>query len=333
MSDEFLHGLREEPSAEFQARLARRLGEIEAEERARAERPLARLRPAFAAGFAIAALAVAFTLPPVRAAAREFLDLFRVQRVAAIPVDAERLARLSEQGGVDLKALVGSQVEVIDPALAPEPVASAEQAAAIAGVAVRQPAQLPRGAALAGVAVGRPGAFRVRFDVGKIRSLADAMGAEDAQVPEAWQGAVLEVHAPPVVALRYARNESEFVLLQSRGPEVALPEGIDLQQLGALGLQLAGMSAAEARSFAARIDWRSTLLLPIPAQGGSFREVEVRDRKGVLVTFREPSQKADGSTRPGRWRSMLLWADEDRVYALAGPGHGVEILEMAESLG
>jgi hypothetical protein len=30
---------------------------------------------------------------------------------------------------------------------------------------------------------------------------------------------------------------------------------------------------------------------------------------------------------------VLLWADEDRVYAAAGPGHGLEVLEMAESIG
>ena len=114
MSDDFLHGLREEPRAEFASRLARRLDAVAAE-----ERPLARLRPAFATGSAIALLALSLTLPPVRAAAREFLDLFRVQRVAAVPVDVERLARLSEQG-VDMKALVGSQVEMIEPPVAPE---------------------------------------------------------------------------------------------------------------------------------------------------------------------------------------------------------------------
>ena len=332
MSDDFLHGLREEPRAEFKGRLARRLDAVAAEDRERVARPLARLHPAFATGSAIALLAAALTLPPVRAAAREFLDLFRVQRVAAVPVDVERLSRLSDQG-VDMKALVGSQVETIEPPVAPEPVEGAEAAGALAGVAVKLPAQLPKGAALAGVSVGRPGAFRVRFDVPKIRSLAAALGAEGAEVKDAWQGAVLEVHAPPVVTLRYTRGESDFLLMQSRGPEVALPDSIELEELGALGLQLAGMSAAEARSFASRIDWRSTLLLPIPAHGGSFREVEVQGRKGVLVTSREPSLKADGTTRPGRWRSVLLWADEDRVYALAGPGHGVEILEMAQSLG
>lgn len=332
MSDDFLHGLREEPRAEFATRLARRLDAIGAEAHERPAHPLVRLRLALATGSAIALLAAGLTLPAVRAAAREFLDLFRVQRVAAVPVDVERLSRLSDQG-VDLKAIVGSQVDTIEPPVAPESVAGPEAAAALAGVAVKLPAQLPKGAALAGVSVARPGAFRVRFDVSKLRSLAAALGAEGAEVKDAWQGAVLEVHAPPVVTLRYTRGESDFLLMQSRGPEVALPDPIELEELGALGLQLAGMSVAEARIFAERIDWRSTLLLPIPAQGGSFREVEVQGRRGVLVTSREPVRQADGTTRPGRWRSVLLWADEDRVYAIAGPGHGVEILEMAQSLG
>jgi hypothetical protein len=136
------------------------------------------------------------------------------------------------------------------------------------------------------------------------------------------------------VALRYDRGGSRFVLMQSPGPEVALPDGVDLAELGALGLQMAGMSAEEARLFAARIDWRTTLLVPIPAEGGSFREVDVRGRKGLLVSGRQAEKTAeDGTKRPGRWHSVLLWADEDRVYAAAGPGHGLEVLEMAESIG
>jgi len=330
MSDEFLSRFREEPRPEFRDALGERLRELDAERHAvrRGARPWRPL--AAAAGLALSA--AAFSLPAVRATAREFLDFFRVQRVAAVPVDTERLARL-EAPGVDLKELIGSQVEVIEPATAPEAVASADAAGAIAGIAVREPRALPKGAALGSVAVARPGAFRVRFDVARIRSLVDVMGVPDVTIPDAWQGAELEVHAPPVVGLSYTRGDGTFRLLQSRGPEVALPDGIELAELGAVGLQLAGMSASEARSFARNIDWRSTLLLPIPASGGSFREVEVGGRKGVLVTSREPHREADGTTRPGRWHSVLLWADEDRVYALAGPGHGVEVLEMAQSIG
>jgi len=34
----------------------------------------------------------------------------------------------------------------------------------------------------------------------------------------------------------------------------------------------------------------------------------------------------------GPRRSILLWSEGDRVFALAGRGEGVELLEMAESL-
>ena len=331
MSDDFLSHLREEPRPAYADGLKRRLDEIHAEAEGRVRRPW-RPRPAFAGALAVAAVAVAFTLPPVRAVAREFLDLFRVQRFAAVPVDPERLDRL-RTGGIDLKTFVGDQVEVLDPAQEPEIVESPELASSLAGVDVRLPAAPPRDTTLEEVAVVRPGAFRIRIDTAKLSELAAVLGVENARVPSSWDGATVEVHAPPGVALRYTRGESTFVLVQSRGPEVALPDGVDLAELGALGLQMAGMSAEEARLFAGRIDWRSTLLVPIPAEGGSFREVDVGGRKGLLVSGRPPERTAeDGTKRPRRWHSVLLWADDDRVYAAAGPGHGFEVLEMAQSI-
>jgi hypothetical protein len=332
VSDDFLSRFREEPRPEFAEGLERRLAEIDvAETERRSRRPWV-LRPAFAGALLVAAMAVAFTLPPVRAAAREFLDLFRVQRFAAVPVDTERLARL-EESGIDLKTLVGDQVEVLEPAQEPEAVESLELASSLAGIDAREPAEPPKNATFEGLAVARPGAFRLRLDVAKLREVTEVLGVQGARIPAAWDGATIEVHAPPVVTMRFGREDGDFVLMQSRGPEVALPEGVELEALGALGLQMAGMSAEEARLFAGRIDWRSTLLVPIPAEGSNFREVEVQGRKGLLVSGRHrPKPGPDGTTRPGSWNSVLLWADEDRVYAAAGPGHGIEVLQMAESI-
>jgi hypothetical protein len=234
---------------------------------------------------------------------------------------------------VDLKALVGNQVEVLEEPREPEAVATLELASSLAGVDARQPSVPPRRTTFAGFAVARPGAFRIRLDVEKLRGLAETVGVENPHVSATWDGATMEVHAPPAVVMRYQREESEFTLMQSRGPEVALPDGVDLAELGGLALQMAGMSAEEARLFAARIDWRSTLLVPIPAEGGNFREVEVQGGKGLLVSARHrPKPDAEGTRRRGRWHSVLLWSDEDRVYAAAGPGHGLEVLEMAQSL-
>ena len=344
MSDDFLSRLREEPRPEFAGRLEDRLREIDAEERERrlAPRPFRRFAPVLAGAGLVAAVALAFTLEPVRAAAIEFLDLFRVKRFAAVPVDTQRLARLAE-GGLDLKTLVAEQVQVVVPPEKPEPFASPEAAGVAAGIEVRQPAWLPRQAELAETQVARPGSFRAQLDTAKLEALALAVGAEDIEIPAFWNGATIDVEVPPVVALRYeppapagdlaTAVRNHFVLFQSRTPEVVLPDGIDLAVLGRLGLRLAGMSAEEAATFARAIDWRSTLLVPVPVQGQRYREVEVGGQPGLLVSFlRETTTRPDGTTRREAWRSVLFWSDGERCFALQGPGEGVEVLEMAQSV-
>ena len=341
MSDDFLSRLREEPRPEFAAGLEARLREIDAGKGQRRPAPFRRLLPALGGVSLAAALAFAFTLEPVRAVAREFLDLFRVKRFAAVPVDPDRLARLA-QGGLDLKTLVGDQVQVVVAPQPPQAVDSPEAGGVAAGIEVRQPAYVPRKAELADVAVAQPGAFRVQLDTAKLEALAQAVGAEGIEVPAWWNGATIDVEGPPVVAMRYQppsaagetpNPENAFVLLQSRAPEVDLPEGFDLAVLGELGLRMAGLDEREARTFAAAIDWRSTLLVPVPIQGQQYREVEVHGQKGLLVSARpEPKAMPDATTRRRGWHSVLFWAEGDRCFALHGPGEGMEILEMAQSI-
>lgn len=331
MSDEFLSRYKEEPRPEFASGLRERLreGDVAWVER----RGRSRLTPLLAWTAVASAVVFAFMLPPVRAAAQSFLDLFRVKTFAAIPVDPERLARL-QKGDLDLKTLVSDQVEVVEPSRKPETVDGPAAAGAEAGIVVRSPSTLPRGATLAEVAVAHPGSFRVTLDVSKVETLAHAVGIDDPGVPAEWDGATVDVKATPVVVMRYHRGQDDFALLQAMSPVVSLPEGVDLARLGTLGLRMAGMSPEEARLFAKTIDWRSTVLVPIPMEGGTFREVEVRGRKGLLVTSRHTAKTDDGGPHGGsRWHSVLLWADGNEVFAVHGPGQGVEVLEMAQSIG
>jgi hypothetical protein len=202
---------------------------------------------------------------------------------------------------------------------------------------------VPRKAELVQTTVGRPGSFRVQLDTEKLAALATAAGADEIEIPGWWNGATIDVEMPPVLAVRYARTfeatdtrparEESFVLFQSANPQVQLPEGFDPAILGRLGLRLAGMSAQDALAFSRTIDWRATLLVPIPAQGGTFREVEVSGQKGLLVTVQPPPRTApDASTR--RPHSVVLWSAAGEVFALQGPAthDGVEILEMAQSV-
>jgi hypothetical protein len=346
VSDDFLSRLREEPRSEFAERLEERLREIDAGERERrlAPRPLRRYAPALAGVSLVAALALAFALEPVRAAAREFLDLFRVKHFAAVPVDPERLARLAH-GGLDLKSLVGEQVQVVVAPQEPEVVGSPEAGALEAGITAALPRALPARTELVETRLSRAAAFRVQLDAGKLQALAEAAGADEIEIPAFWNGATIDVEVPPVVAVRYARTvevgdgrpprEEGFVLLQSAIPQVELPEGFDLSTLGRLGLRLAGMSAPEALAFSRTIDWRATLLVPVPVQGGTFREVEVSGHKGLLVIVEPPKGgPADVSGRRPRAHAMLLWSTDDKVFALQGPAArgGVPLVELAQSV-
>jgi len=329
VSDDFLSKLHEEPRPGFAEVLGRRLRAID-DERKAAHRPArGRAVPLLSTAAAIAVVAALVGLPSVRAAARGFLDLFRVKRFAAVPVDPERIARLQE-GRLDLRALVGEQVETLEPAVEPEIVADPEAAGLLAGFPPRIPATLPRDATLVETRLGRPGAFRVTLDAAKLEEVAHLMGAKDVAVPPEWDGARVEVRTTPVVALKYQRGTDDFVLVQSRSPVVGLPPGVDLAQLGQIGLEMAGLSPEEARLFARSIDWRSTLLVPVPAEGATFREVEVHGGRGLLVTNHVRPRPSGGR---GRWRSVLLWSAGGLVFALEGPGNGIEILEMAQSVG
>jgi hypothetical protein len=344
VSDDFLSGLREQPRPEFERDLRDRLRAIEGSSPAAGLPPRPRrLVPAFAGVAAAAVLAFAFSLEPVRAAAREFLDLFRVQRFAAVRVDPERLASL-QKSGLDLKSLVGGQVEVVTKAVEPVAVSSAETGAVDAGIeAARQPARLPEGFALAGASVVRPGEYRIRLDAAKLRSLAQIAGADEIEVPDHWTGATIDVAMPPVLVTRYERpavggeprppDADAYVLLQARGPEIELPEGVDLATLGRLALRVGGLGAGEALSFSQRIDWRSTLLVPVPVSGADYREVEVRGQRGLLVSSPAPSSPSpEGARRRAAWRSVLMWSEGGNVYALHGPGSGWQIVDMAQTL-
>lgn len=345
MSDDFLNRLREEPRPEFAEGLGRRLRDVDAaqaESRTRSPRP--RLVPALAGVSLAAALVLAFTLEPVRAAAIEFLDLFRVKRFAAVPVDPERLARLA-QGGLDLKSLVGEQVEVVVPPQPPEVVESPEAAAARAGILAQLPTVLPERTEIAETRLAHAVSFRVRLDSARLQALAGAVGADEIEIPASWTGATVDVDVPPVVAVRYVRTieatdtrparEERFTLLQSAIPEVELPEGVDLATLGRLGLRLAGMSAEEALSFAGAIDWRTTLLVPVPVQGGTFREVEISGHKGLLVVVEPPKDATTTAASPApRAHAVVMWSTDDKVFALQGPATrgAVPLVEMAESV-
>jgi hypothetical protein len=279
--------------------------------------PLRRLAVPAIAGLVLIAIAA---IPSTRASAQAFLDLFRVVNVAAVPVNVDRLKQLSQRG-LDIETLIGSQVEVLANPGPAQVFTSPNEAAAAAGLTLRAPTVLPPGLVLVRTELKGERAAQVTADSSKLREVLDALDITDVSPPAGLDGQTATIRVPPIVRSVYANGGQEFSLFQARTPELTLPTGIDVPPLAEIGLRIAGLGTSEAHTLANAIDWRSTLLVPIPAAAASFRQVDLPGGRGLFV---EPTAR--------RGPRAILWSNGGVIYAMTGSMNNQTLLQIARSV-
>jgi hypothetical protein len=324
MNDQFLNSLRRDPAPAFARQLKSRLHALDAPAVAALRSPMWRW---LATAASVAALAFAFTFPAVRTAAEAFLDYFRVVNFAGVAFDPQRMAQLWSSSSVDLSTLIGQQVTPAAPPPPPVAYSTLEEASASAGMGLHTPTWLPQGFTLTSIEVSGEHEFSVQGDTAKLQTVLDALGITDVSVPTALDGQTVSIQIPPVAKLVYDDGQHQITLTQSRSPVIALPAGVDVASLAEIGLRLLGLDRAEAYRFAQSIDWRSTLLVPVPAATATFHQVEVQNGTGLVI---EATQAREGLG--GRGGSLVLWSNADTVYALGGPVRSTDTLQMAQSV-
>jgi hypothetical protein len=269
-----------------------------------------------------AAVAIAFTFPTVRAGAQAFLDLFRVSSFVAVAFDPARLREL-ESTGLDLPHMLEADVEVLTAQASPVSYATPQEAGAAAGIRAYSPAWLPPGFELKSTYVIGETAFRFTADTANLRQLLEAFAIDDVVIPEGIDGQEASVRVPAIVQTNFEDGQRQATLTQSRSPDVSFPAALDLSALAEIGLRILGLDRSEAYRVAQRVDWRTTLLVPVPATAASFRDVNVQGQPALLIQSTERVQPV---------QNVLLWSFEDNVYALRGTIRADALLEMAQSL-
>jgi hypothetical protein len=317
--DKFLNDLRRDPPAGY----ARRLRETLREQQ-EAPRPVWRRMVAAAA--AVAVIAGLFAFPAVRAGAQAMLDMFRVRDFVAVSYDASRMEKLRSLD-TDQSMLIFDRHDVIQEPGKPVIQSSPIAASASAGFTVETPTYLPDGLALDTVAVSGEGRAKLGVSTERLKKVLAMLDLNDVEVPAGLDGKDIEVHMHPVVAQKFSGSKSHLALMQSRSPEVSLPAGWDLARLGEVGLRILGLDENEARRMASSLDWRSTLLVPVPVNASSFRKVTVHGNPGLLVTTTKVAE--DGRRRGG---TVVMWTEGDRVFALTGTIRDDDMLQVAESV-
>lgn len=325
MDDNFMLSGWRKPPADFARQVRDRLQLLDCK-----PAPVHRFKPLSRVAACVAALALAvgaFAFPSVQAAARAFLDLFRVVNFAPVPVQAERITALMKRQDLDLPRMLGEQVEVLKEREARRSVADPAAAGAAAGIKVRLPTWRPVGLEPQLIEVSGDQALRFTASTAKLKRVLDAFGIDDLSVPDEIDGRSLTVQVPAVVRITYHNQDRSVVLIQARQPEVSFPAGIDLASLAEIGLRVLGVERAEAHRFAQNVDWRTTLIVPVPADVSAFRQVDVQGNPGLLI---ETVRRSSRGILP--MESRVLWSSGGSVFALVGNVRPTEMFEMAQSV-
>jgi len=326
MDDRFLNDQRREPRPEFARSLRARLKSAEDDE---TRRPAPLLRPAFAGAMAVAALALAFSFPAVRATAQQVLDLFRVREFAVVRVDESNFERLKDNRFEPEKLLGGAVEQLQDPG-PPRHFADVASAESAIGFDVQSPAFLAGSLQADSVMVSGEGRVRVTVATRPLREAMDLLGITDLELPAGLDGQVIEARVPAAVVQTYrSSGKRRAALVQAESPEVSLPPGTDMRRLGEIALRVLGVRRDEAHRLAGVIDWNSTLLVPVMASATNFQQVSVSGARGVMLRTTSTATPDGADRGPG---SVLMWTRNGKVYALLGNVGEVDMVQMAESV-
>jgi hypothetical protein len=106
-------------------------------------------------------------------------------------------------------------------------------------------------------------------------------------------------------------------------PTVDSPPNVDLAQLAQIGLQFTGMTAEEAKTYSQSVDWTTTLVVPIPKNAATYKQVPVDGVTGTLI--QRPPDDAP--------QFALIWVKDGVVYAIGGLGSdSSRAIQLADSI-
>jgi hypothetical protein len=249
------------------------------------------------------------------AAAADWLEVFRTEEVAAVPVSSTDLVALP-----DLSAY-GDLVVVSEPDVREVPDAAAAEASS--GLEVPQVAVLPAG--VTGeprYTVGGQAVAEFTFSTDRAAQAAAAAGETLPPPPPGLDGATFRLQAGPGVAAVWseARGVPALVVGRVTAP-TAYSSGVPFDDARDYLLSLPGFPAdlaAQLDTFAG--DGR-TLPLPVPAELATSSTADVDGNAATVLASR------DGTL------TGVVWVEDGLVTAVAGSLSEDEVLAVARDLG
>jgi hypothetical protein len=277
---------------------------------------MSRLRP-FAVGAAVLALLTAtLFVDPWRAAAANWLSIFRTQKIAYVETNPKAITNAME--GLDQKLspeLIRKLAQVSGPEKLPPMETTLPAAASGLMQPLLQPAALPAGLPAEPTRWGArlSATFTLRPDVDAINDWLFEQGIMASLDPK-LKGQTFQVVTPTMVARQWRGADGRsLMIIQATSLQVSGTGEANLSELAGLMGQLAGAPASVIDQIRQIPDLANTLPLPVGPEIGE--KVAVGQAQGVYYP------KKDGGA--------LVWQQGDFTYYVGGNLTRAELLAVA----
>lgn len=291
-------------------------------------------RTTFAGAITVVVLLGVLFVPPLRAMAEQFLQVFRVQNVVFVPINQDHMEEL-ENLDFDGETLFMSEPTAINEPGEPRIVADVDEAAEYVEFAPGAIEDLPDDTTLTEMAVMDRATYEFEVNVETSQQLLDMLNINET-IPAELGDAPITIDLPASITTQYSSEAKDetgeavytLTLHQGLSPEISLPEDVDLAKLGKVALLLLGMEPNQAEALSQEIDWSTTLIYPFDPSMDNIQQVQINGAKGILTNG---YGEFDGEEM--NWKT-LYWQDGEHFYVLVGEGRVSTdtILDAAESM-
>lgn len=277
----------------------------------------------------VAALGISLSFAPVREAAADLLNIFRVQKVEVInisPADLAELQSLSSPRGGKVDIDNFGKIET-DGYRSPMITTSLEEAQKAVDFKIKMPTVL-EDKAMPEYIISKSTATSFTLDVEKANELIKSLNGKTL-LPAGLDGKKFTVRTPVVIVASYSRDDTGLSIMQTRSPEFIFPKGVDPEVVRDAMLDIPLIPENIKSQLKSIEDWKHTL--PIPSVEGrtEVRQVQVNGAEGVFIKNKYQRVRNNGADYEG----VLMWQDNGVIRGINGPGLGLaKAQEIAASM-
>ena len=273
-------------------------------------------------------IGLSFTSSTVRAAASDFLTLFRVEKIQTISVDPQQLRdmeRVFKEKGSSLK--VENFGKVTNNGVESPREISLEEARKLADFDLRVPTYLPVKYSRTLTNYTKAGSVELQLNVQNVNNLIKSLGGTT-YLPQELDNKTFYLKTPNAFSILYQSLDDKgkavhrLSVSQFETPEIIAPAGVNAGQMREAILSLPVIPEDIRRQLASIEDWQRTLV--VPTMAGLTKNIDVNGTPAIYTVPKTEENRPD--------YGILTWKSGGVITIIDGDMSQNELVKVAESL-